>query len=205
MPALAAASIVAPFPGASRDTALAAALLAALACSLAVAARGTRGGSDADPPRVASALLRRLAPGARGLSDDLREIERAGFARLADRRAFAVATGWHAAHWALGAVETALCLAAIGLAFDPLAALALNGLGIAARSVGVVVPGSLGVQEGGYALAGALLGLPVEAALAVSLLRRGREFGFALLCLPLLRWGRQESVLRAPLPAEGAA
>jgi len=39
-----------------------------------------------------------------------------------------------------------------------------------------VVPASLGVQEGGYVLVGALFGLSPEAALALSLLKRARDF-----------------------------
>jgi len=41
--------------------------------------------------------------------------------------------------------------------------------------VGFVAPAGLGVQEGTYALVGPLFGLPAEAGLALSLLKRGRD------------------------------
>ena len=153
------------------------------------------------PLHLTSALVRRFAPHAGAhLASEIGAIEQVALRLVADRRALATATAWHASHWLLGAVETSLCFAALGIVTSPVQALAVNGLGLAARSIGVVVPGSAGVQEGGFAAAGALLGLPAEAALAVSLLRRGRELGFGLLALPLLRLGRPASAL-VPLAA----
>jgi hypothetical protein len=49
---------------------------------------------------------------------------------------------------------------------------ALNG---ALRGVSFAIPGGIGVQEGGYILTGALLGLPAPLMLAVSLASRLRE------------------------------
>jgi len=37
------------------------------------------------------------------------------------------------------------------------------------------VPGALGVQEGGYVVVGSLLGIPGDAAFALSLIARARE------------------------------
>ncbi len=48
----------------------------------------------------------------------------------------------------------------------------LNSLAVALRSAAFVVPGGLGVQEGGYVAVGALLGLPPDVMLAVSLATR---------------------------------
>jgi uncharacterized membrane protein YbhN (UPF0104 family) len=52
---------------------------------------------------------------------------------------------------------------------------AIESLLFAARNAAFVVPSGLGVQEGVYALLGPLFGLPSEAALALSLLKRARD------------------------------
>jgi hypothetical protein len=59
----------------------------------------------------------------------------------------------------------------------------------AVRSAAFVVPGALGVQEGGYLVVGAWLGLGPDVALAVSLVKRVRE---VVLGVPgLLAWQLQ--------------
>jgi putative membrane protein len=64
--------------------------------------------------------------------------------------------------------------------------LSLESLIFTLRSVAFVIPGAIGVQEAGYALAAPLFGLPPEAALALSLAKRARE---VLMGLPtLLLW-----------------
>jgi hypothetical protein len=45
----------------------------------------------------------------------------------------------------------------------------------ALRSAAFFVPGAVGVQEGSYLLIGPLFGLAPETALALSLLKRGRD------------------------------
>lgn len=54
-------------------------------------------------------------------------------------------------------------------------AVLLKSLTVALRSAAFVVPGGLGVQEGGYVVVGALVGLPPDVMLAVSLATRLRE------------------------------
>ena len=51
----------------------------------------------------------------------------------------------------------------------------LESLGAAVRSAAFVVPGALGVQEGGFVVLGRALGLTPEAALALALVKRVRE------------------------------
>lgn len=51
-------------------------------------------------------------------------------------------------------------------------AVMLNSLAVALRSAAFVVPGGLGVQEGGYIMLGALVGLPPDVMLAISLASR---------------------------------
>ena len=62
----------------------------------------------------------------------------------------------------------------------------LESLGRALRTAAFAIPGAVGVQEGGFIVFGALLGLPAGAALSLSLAKRVREL---LLGLPgLLAW-----------------
>ncbi len=48
----------------------------------------------------------------------------------------------------------------------------LNSLAIALRSAAFIVPGGIGVQEGGYVVVGALVGLPADVMLTISLATR---------------------------------
>ncbi|SAK60010.1 membrane protein [Caballeronia arationis] len=77
--------------------------------------------------------------------------------------------------WIVGTGEVWLTLRLIGHPVDWTDALILESLGQAIRGAAFAIPGSLGVQEGGYLLLARLVGLPPEAALALSLAKRARE------------------------------
>jgi putative membrane protein len=83
--------------------------------------------------------------------------------------------------WVVGTFEVWLALRLIGYPVDWSDALMLESLGQAIRGAAFAIPGALGVQEGGYLLLAPLVGLPPEAALALSLIKRAREL---LLGLP---------------------
>ena len=51
---------------------------------------------------------------------------------------------------------------------------------LAIRGAAFLVPGAVGVQEGGYILIGNLLGISGDVALALSLLRRMRELALGI-------------------------
>jgi putative membrane protein len=121
-----------------------------------------------------------LAPDAlRGLHTELMRRQR-------DPAALAHAAGLHLLAWTAGVAEAWLALRAMGHPAGALAALVVESLGMAARSAGFAVPGSLGVQEGGFVLAGGLLGLPPDAVVALSMVKRAREL---LVGVPgLLAW-----------------
>jgi putative membrane protein len=63
----------------------------------------------------------------------------------------------------------------IGHPIGVLEAVALRSLGLTIRSAAFLVPGGYGVQEGGYVAIGALIGIPVEIALVLSLVSRIRD------------------------------
>ena len=85
------------------------------------------------------------------------------------------------AGWIVGTVEVWLALRFLGHPVGWIDALLLESLGQAIRGAAFAIPGSLGVQEGGYLLLAPLVGLPPDAALALSLVKRAREL---LLGLP---------------------
>ncbi len=94
--------------------------------------------------------------------------------------ALAESAAWHLLSWVLGALEVWLALHFMGTEIGWRDAFILESLGQASRSVGFIVPGAIGIQEGGYMLFGAMLGVPPEAGLALSLAKRLRELIFGL-------------------------
>ncbi|MBY0277851.1 lysylphosphatidylglycerol synthase domain-containing protein, partial [Candidatus Binatia bacterium] len=94
--------------------------------------------------------------------------------------------GWHLASWLAGAGEVWLALYFLGHPVDVGTALLLESLGQAVRAAAFAVPGALGVQEGGFVVLGAALGIGAETCLALSIAKRAREI---LLGVPgLVAW-----------------
>ncbi|QGZ64404.1 flippase-like domain-containing protein [Paraburkholderia acidisoli] len=106
------------------------------------------------------------------------------------------------AGWLVGTAEVWLALHFLGHPVGWVDALLLESIGQAIRGAAFAIPGSLGVQEGGYLLLAPLVGLPPEAALALSLAKRARELVLGLPGLLYLhfserRWQRRRA-LRVP-------
>ncbi len=100
--------------------------------------------------------------------------------------------------------EIYIALAALGLHATFLNAVILQSMAMTVKSAAFPVPGQLGVQESGYLVIGNLLGMPGEAAFAISLLARFRDL---LVGLPALvawqviegrRLWRAESIATGP-------
>ncbi|MBV9537808.1 MAG: flippase-like domain-containing protein [Acidisphaera sp.] len=108
----------------------------------------------------------------------------------------------HGVGWLLNGAEAWLVLRLIGVPIGLAPALVIDSLLYGLRSAAFFVPNALGIQEGGYVMLGALFGVPADAALALSLIRRGRDL---LIGGPtLLAWQAMEGrrVLSAqPSPA----
>jgi len=93
---------------------------------------------------------------------------------------------WTTASLVLGSGEIWIALHAIGLQATLVNALIFQSVILAIRSAMFPVPGALGVQEGGYVVVGNLLGIPGDAAFALSLIARVREL---ILGIPgLITW-----------------
>ena len=101
-------------------------------------------------------------------------------------RRIALAVVVHLAAWIMGAVQVWAAAQAMDRPLSPEAALALESLVYAARGALFIVPWGAGVQEGGFVLVGAVLGLDAAGAIALSLVLRARD---ALLGTPaVLLW-----------------
>lgn len=119
------------------------------------------------------------------------------------RRGLLVSGVLRLAAWLVGAGEIWLALHFFGHPVSLAEALMLESLGQAVRAAAFMVPGALGVQEGGYILLGSLLGLDSPVALAISLAKRVRELSLGL--PGLLAWqyieGRRLVKARLMTPA----
>jgi putative membrane protein len=79
-----------------------------------------------------------------------------------------------------GSGEVWIGLHAIGVSASFVHALILECVGQGIQTALCLVPGALGVREGGYVAVGGLLGIPGEAAFALALIRRVRELVLGL-------------------------
>lgn len=147
--------------------------------------------------RLIEALATRMSGFVPGLAPDALRGLQAELLRLhRDRAALARAVALHLLAWLLGVGETWLALFAMGSEAGLAAALAIESLGMAARSAGFVVPGALGVQEGGFVLACGLFGLPADAAIALSMVKRARELVVGVPGLIAWQWSEGRRLLR---------
>lgn len=96
----------------------------------------------------------------------------------------------HTSCWVLTAVEMWLTLALMRIPIHLGAAVVIDSLAFALRSIAFLVPSGIGIQEGAYVLLGSAFGLSPPAALALALLRRARDIAIAV--PPLLIWQRHE-------------
>ena len=117
----------------------------------------------------------------------------------ADRPAVAAAFSLHEFAWLLGALETWIALWLMGMPVNAPAALILESLSQALRAAAFPVPSGLGIQEGGFIALGGLFGIPPEAALALSFVKRVPDLAIGL--PGLLAWYWLEFQRLPPIPA----
>jgi len=82
--------------------------------------------------------------------------------------------------WLVTAAEVWVALRAVGIHAGFAEACILESVSRAVRSGAFVVPGALGLQEGGYLVVGRLLGIDPGTAMALALIRRVRELAFGV-------------------------
>jgi putative membrane protein len=110
------------------------------------------------------------------------------------RRDIAACFAWQLAGWMLGAGEIWLALYFLGQPMSLLDVLAIEALIQALSSAAFIVPAALGVQEGGFVVIGAMLGLDAATSLALATARRLRDL---VIFLPgLVAWQWAETRMR---------
>ncbi len=115
------------------------------------------------------------------------------------RRRLGFAAVRHLAAWLLGGLEVWLVLRALGHPIRPGPALVIESLGYAIRGAAFLVPGALGVQEGGFILVCGLFGVSPAVGLALSLVKRLRDLAFGAPSLAIwLRLERRGGVAKLP-------
>jgi len=150
-----------------------------LAWALAVAALALTGFYVAQRhfgEKLLNALLKRLSRGREwqinGTFDAVFQQLHAIYGR---RRALATTVTLHLGVWFIGALEVWVGLTAMGYHPTYADAVAIESLAQAARGAAFVVPGAVGVQEGGLVVLCALFGVPAHSALALSLIKRAAD------------------------------
>lgn len=128
---------------------------------------------------LGAVLLARLEQRFWGAFAPLRRVA-ATLGSLSSRDRFLRAIAWHLAAWLLAAFEVWLALFFMGHEVSLARALALESVSQALASLGFFVPAALGVQEGAYVAIGLALGVPLEVALALSLIKRLRQIALGL-------------------------
>jgi putative membrane protein len=95
------------------------------------------------------------------------------------------------AGWVIGTAEVYVILQLLQCPIGWGDALLLESLGQAIRAAGFAIPGSLGIQEGGFLLLAPLVSLRPETALALSLAKRAREVILGVPGLAYLHWSER--------------
>jgi uncharacterized protein (TIRG00374 family) len=118
-----------------------------------------------------------------------RDLDRrlAGYYR-GQRGRLALSLTWHLLAWLVEGVEVYVLLWLLELPRSPALAIGIVALASAIRAASFMIPASLGIQEGGNVFIFASVGLPPEAAMAFSLLRRMREWGWVAVGWLLVSW-----------------
>jgi putative membrane protein len=116
-----------------------------------------------------------------------------------------VACLWQILGFLAGSFESWLALQLLGYPISVWDAIAIEAATQAVRHIIFFVPAGLGVQEGGLVLFGGMIGLPPDAAIALSLVKRAREVGFGVPALLSWQWAEAHRLRRRWLEKQAAA
>ena len=104
----------------------------------------------------------------------------------------------HLVAWLANGAVVWLGFRLLGARLDLEAALAIESLVYAIRSVAVFIPNALGVQEGTYVILGPLFGVGADMALAMSVLKRARDIVIGVPVLLLWQGAEGRRALARP-------
>lgn len=125
--------------------------------------------------------LAALLGGAANLDEEIRQLCRR-------RGRLWTALAWQLAGMLVGSFETWFVLELFERPTTVWNSIMLESLCLAVRHLVFFVPGALGVQETALIVVGALIGLPADAAIALSLAKRLREIAIGLPALASWQW-----------------
>lgn len=103
----------------------------------------------------------------------------------------------HLSGWVFSGCGAWAALALMGTPLSLGAVLTIESLIFTLRTVAFAIPGGVGVQEAAYVLIGPLFGLPPEAGLALSLVKRARDLAVGVPGVLLWQWGEWRALRRA--------
>jgi len=106
----------------------------------------------------------------------------------ADPKAVAAAFVLHVLAWLIGVLEIWIALACMGANTTLADAAIIESLGQALRGAAFPVPGAIGVQEGGFVILGAALGIGPDIAIALSFAKRVPDIALGLPGLLAWHW-----------------
>lgn len=110
----------------------------------------------------------------------------------------------HIVTWVGSGAGAGIALHFIGVDIPLLDIIVIESLIFTLRTAAFLVPGAIGLQEGAYVLLGPMFGLPAEAALALSLLKRARDLAIGVPVMIAWQLGEGRGMVRNPPPAAGA-
>lgn len=156
--------------GLERQAAIGAAVAVGIGVFVVVLLRSGVFGRLAGAARTAlpDGLAEKLGGGAHALDSRITNV-------MTDRPAMTMGFVWRFVGWFVRSSEPWLILWFAGSPVSFFAALVIEAVANAVRSAAFFVPGAIGVQEGGIIAVGIALGLDVETAVALALVKRGRE------------------------------
>ena len=126
---------------------------------------------------LAGRIAQHVLPGSVAATQEIGAELRAIYAR---RGRIVLSFALNLAAWGASAAGAWIVLRLMDVELSIWTALAIESLIFALRSAAFAIPGGIGVQEAGYALAAPLLGLPPESALALALAKRARDLAIGL-------------------------
>lgn len=124
----------------------------------------------------------------RGKSVEAHELDHRVRQVLENRRSLLRAGLWRFGFRVAFVFEIYVASRLLGMPLTFMESLILEALAQTARMMAFAIPGGLGAQEGVLTLVGTALGLTPETALAMSLLKRGRELAVGLPALACWQW-----------------
>lgn len=116
----------------------------------------------------------------KNITGGAKELDEAIVSTYRRRRDLAFATAWRIFGLIIGSGQVMLVFYFLGHPISFVEALMLESLGHAMRNVAFMVPGALGVQEGGFMLLGIVVGAGPEIGLVFSLIMRARSLVLGL-------------------------